>query len=256
MRLFQIFALGVALLAAPFAFAEEISHDVVILGEIHDNPAHHTVQARYLETLAPQVVVFEMLTPQEAAQLADVARAPDAMRQAVAGFHWSNIEDYAAVLAASPVIRAAALSREDIVQAFSEGAAAVFGSDANDFGLTEPLPEDQQATREDLQFTAHCEAMPREMMGGMVEAQRLRDAGFARAVLDAFDEYGAPVVLITGNGHARDDWGVPQVLRRVRPELSVLTIGQGEDGVAPDGGFGRVLFSPSIERPNPCDAFK
>lgn len=256
MRLVWIIALGVALMAAPFAFAGDTSHDVVILGEIHDNPGHHAVQVRYVQRLAPRAVVFEMLTPEEADMLADVPRNADAMAQAVEGFHWSNIKDYAAVLAVSSEIVGTALSREDMRAAFSDGAAQVFGPKAVEYGLDDPLPEAEQKAREALQFAAHCEAMPLAMMGGMVEAQRLRDAAFARAVLTALDTHGAPVVLITGNGHARNDWGVPAVLRHARTDLSVLSIGQGEDGLAPKGGFGIVLFSPSIERPNPCDAFK
>ncbi len=63
-----------------------------------------------------------------------------------------------------------------------EGAAAVFGAAAARFGLDAPLPEDEQAAREAEQAEAHCGALPAEMLPGMVEAQRLRDAALARAV--------------------------------------------------------------------------
>ena len=38
--------------------------DIVVLGEIHDNPEHHRVQAEIVAALAPAALVFEMI-PQE-----------------------------------------------------------------------------------------------------------------------------------------------------------------------------------------------
>ena len=43
--------------------------DVVILGEVHDNPAHHQWQAEALAVLSPAAVVFEMLTPGQAGRI-------------------------------------------------------------------------------------------------------------------------------------------------------------------------------------------
>jgi uncharacterized iron-regulated protein len=141
-------------------------------------------------------------------------------------------------------------------RAFTHGAAQVFGPDAETYGLTDPLSEDEQAIRELGQFDAHCAAMPFEMMGGMVQAQRLRDAAFARAVLDAIDTHGVPVMLITGNGHARLDWGVPANLARVRPSLKVTSIGQGERQEPPEGIFSWTLNgAPSPDRSDPCAVF-
>ena len=234
----------------------EWSGDVMIIGEYHDNPVHHAQQQNAVNEIRPAAVVYEMLTPEEEAALADVPRNPDAMRQATQGFHWTNIADYADVLARSPVIIGAALPRTTMRAAFSDGAAAAFGADAAQYGLSASLPSEQQATREALQFDAHCAAMPLEMMAGMVEAQRLRDAHFARTVLGALDRYGAPVILITGNGHARTDWGVPTYLTAVRPGLALESIGQGEDGVPPPGSFTWTLTdAPAPPREDPCAAF-
>ncbi|MEL6451277.1 MAG: ChaN family lipoprotein [Pseudomonadota bacterium] len=234
----------------------DFSGDVLLLGEFHDNPTHHAVQADAVRIIAPKAVVFEMLTPDEAQALTNVARSPAAMRGAVGDFHWSNIADYADILSASPVIVGAALSRDQMRAAFSNGAAPVFGPEAQLYGLTTPLPEDEQDIREALQFDAHCGAMPAEMMGGMVAAQRLRDASFARSVIAALDSYGSPVVLITGNGHARMDWGVPVYLSRARPDLAVTSVGQGEREEPPAGLYAWTLNSaPAPDRGDPCAAF-
>ena len=54
----------VDLSAAPMARMQ--SAEIVILGEIHDNPAHHQGQARLIGQIAPRAVVFEMLSPAQA----------------------------------------------------------------------------------------------------------------------------------------------------------------------------------------------
>ncbi|WP_168797818.1 ChaN family lipoprotein [Aliishimia ponticola] len=228
-----------------------------MIGEFHDNPHHHDVQAEALRQMSPKAVVYEMLTPQEAQHLGGVARTPQAMRVAVDGqVQWSNIEDYAEVLAESPVMMGAALPRDTVRAAFHAGAAQVFGEDAAAFGLDGPLLQSELDRRKQLQFEAHCQAMPLEMMGGMVEAQRLRDAAFARTVLEAVDNYGTPVVLITGNGHARSDWGVPAALAMARPGLTVLSVAQGEEGRPPQGEFDTILTSPpAVRSGDPCAAF-
>lgn len=166
-----ILAAVATLSTAAFLFAatdwSDFSGDVLIMGELHDNPQHHAEQARAVQIIQPKAVVFEMLTPEEAQSLADVPRDPDAMRGATESVQWSNIADYADILAASPVIVGAALSREQMRAAFGSGAAEVFGTGADIYGLTYPLPEEEQSIRELNQFNAHCEAMPLEMMGGM-----------------------------------------------------------------------------------------
>ena len=40
--------------------------DVVIMGEVHDNPQHHANQAAWVKDLRPAALVFEMLTPEQA----------------------------------------------------------------------------------------------------------------------------------------------------------------------------------------------
>lgn len=261
-RFLHTIVAGVVMAATPFStwatvdWAEQ-TQDVVIIGEFHDNPDHHANQAEAVRHIQPKAVVFEMLTPEEASRLVDVPRKKTAMEEAVQGFHWSNISDYADILAGSSRIMGAALERDEMRAAFADGAAAVFGAEADTYGLTAAVPEDQLATRKQLQFEAHCEAMPLEMMGGMVEAQRLRDAAFARTILEALDTHGAPVILITGNGHARSDWGVPFYLKQARPHLTVATIAQGEEGRDVPGRFDQaVLNASSPDRGDPCDAFR
>jgi uncharacterized iron-regulated protein len=102
---------------------------------------------------------------------------------------------------------------------------------------------------------AHCGALPAEVLPGMVQAQRLRDAALARAVVQAHRATGGPVVLITGTGHARRDRGVPAVLAQAMPDLSVLSVGQMEGSAGADPPFDRWIVTPALPRGDPCDAF-
>lgn len=233
--------------------------DIVVIGEVHDNPAHHRTQAEIVARLKPTAVVFEMLSPQQAAQITpELLSDPDALRRALdwEASGWPDFAIYAPVFAASAGARiyGAAVEIEEVRRAMSDGAAAVFGEGADRFGLAEQLDEAEQRLREAGQMEAHCNALPEDMLPGLVEAQRLRDARFARTVVGAREQHGAPVVLITGNGHARTDWGVPAVVRQAG-DFSVLGIGQLEHREA-DPQFDFWIVTDPFPRPDPCLAFQ
>lgn len=249
-------ALGLCLAALPAA-----AQDIVILGEVHDNPAHHAEQAARVAALKPRALVFEMLTPDQAARLTpDLIADPEAMAEALgwASSGWPDFAMYHPIFAAAPeaAIFGALVPREAARAVLEGGLAESFGDGADAYGLTEPLPEAEQAAREALQLAAHCDALPEEMLPGMVAVQRLRDAVLARAVIRAMEETGGPVAVITGNGHARRDWGVPSYLARVAPDLEVFVLGQTEEGAPLQGGFDEVVSAPAVARPDPCAAFR
>lgn len=263
------FALTLCLIAAT-AQAEEImpdalgglSADVLILGEVHDNPAHHANQARAVVALGPAALVFEMLTPDLAAAVTDANRADASALRAALDWDasgWPDFAMYHPIFTAAPQARiyGGALPRDKVRRSVTEGAAAVFGAGAARFGLTTPLPAAEQAEREADQMEAHCNAMPAEMMPGMVEAQRLRDAALASATLQAIADTGGPVAVIAGSGHARRDWGVPAALALAAPELSVITVGQieAEGAAEPGQPFDHWIVTEPTPREDPCAAF-
>ena len=59
---------GATLFAAPFAVSASTvelpekaqTAEVVFLGEQHDNPQHHEIQAKWVKHLSPRAIVFEM----------------------------------------------------------------------------------------------------------------------------------------------------------------------------------------------------
>jgi uncharacterized iron-regulated protein len=237
------------------AFAQA-GFDVVVLGEVHDNPAHHAEQARIVAEIGPRAMVWEMMTPEGAARLAGVdlseaAAVAEALDWAARG--WPDFGMYHAVMLAAPgtVHLGAEWARADVTRAMEEGAAAVIGGG---WGLG-PLAAEDQAAREAEQAEAHCGALPAEMLAGMVEVQRLRDAGMARAAVAALDAQGGPVVVITGTGHARADVGVPAAIRAERPEVSVWALGQMEADPGPGAPFDAVRVTAPVARPDPCVVF-
>ncbi|MET4102101.1 putative iron-regulated protein [Roseovarius sp. MBR-78] len=249
-------ALGFCLAALPAA-----AQDVWILGEVHDNPAHHAMQADRVMAIAPRALVFEMLSEAQAdrvspALIADRQAMAEALDWAASG--WPDFSMYHPIFVAAPeaAVYGAQVPREETRAVFDGGLAESFGDGAATYGLTEPLPETEQAAREALQMAAHCDALPEEMLPGMVAVQRLRDAVLARAVVQAMEETGGPVAVITGNGHARRDRGVPSYLGRVAPDLEVFVLGQTEDGAPLQGGFDEVVSTPAVDRPDPCAAFR
>lgn len=265
MRWIAIFALLGAPVAAenitPAALDSLPAADVYVLGEVHDNPVHHLNQARAISALRPAAVVWEMLTAEQAQRMPVDRSDANLVAEALGwdGTGWPEFSLYAPILQAAGAAQhfGAALPRQVARLAFADGAAAVFEGDAERYGLNAALPADQQAIRETLQFDAHCEAMPLDLMPGLVEAQRLRDAQLAQVVVEAFAATSGPVAVITGNGHARQDWGVPAVLQRAAPSLRVVSLGQieGEWGDDP-APWDLWIITEAHPRNDPCAAFQ
>jgi len=233
--------------------------DIFVLGEVHDNPWHHVQQAQIVGDVMPGAIVFEMLTPGQA-QIAATLDRRNAEKMAAAldwqSYGWPDFGMYHAIFTAAPdaVIYGADLPGEQLRMAMNRGAVAAFGSEAALYGLS-PLSPELQMQREAEQAEAHCNAIPADILPGMVAVQQLRDAHFARVVLQAYAETGGPIVLITGSGHARTDIGVPAALRHARPNLTVWALGQLEsaDTAMP---FEAVNVTGPVERPDPCLAFQ
>lgn len=246
----------------PDVVAQMRGADVVILGEVHDNPVHHEVQAQIIRALGPRAVVFEMLSPKMALQVNTYASDDLGPLGSEIGWEkagWPDFAIYQPIFEALGDAQAvgAAAPHQMVRGAFAQGAAAVFEGDAARFGLQEDLPKKEQTAREEMQFAAHCSAMPMDMMGAMVEAQRLRDAHFSARTLLALETHGAPVVVITGNGHARRDWGMPHALANAAPEVRIFSLGVLEKPArVDDPRYDAVIVTEEALREDPCAAFE
>ena len=195
----------------------------MVLGEYQDNPSHHQIQADFAARLQPRALVFEMLTAAQAKRAAGVSHGDMQALETALGWQgsgWSSFEHYFPIFAAAPeaAVFGAAVPRAQARLALNAGLVDSFGPEAARFGLAEPLPEHEQTARQAVQMAAHCDALPVQMLPGMVDIQRLRDGRLAQSALN-----GGPVAVITGNGHARTDWGLALCSAR-RPLCDALRL--------------------------------
>ncbi|ARC90454.1 hypothetical protein B5V46_04705 [Rhodovulum sp. MB263] len=243
----------------PAAFASLPAADVVVLGETHDNPEQHANQAAAVRALSPKALVFEMLTPEQAAKVTPGLRLDGVALGQALGWEasgWPDFAMYFPIFSAAPEARifGAALPRDEVRRAVSDGSAAVFGAAAGIYGLDTPLPAAELEARVRDQREAHCNALPEPLLPGMVEAQRLRDAALARAARQALDETGGPVAVIAGNGHARIDWGLPAAFALVAKGARLISVGQIEVAATGVPPYDYWLVTGAAERDDPCAA--
>ena len=222
------------------ALARAGASDFVLLGEKHDNPDHHRLQAWLVESLARAgrrpAVVFEMIPLDREATL-DAAIAahpddPDAIAVALDWAHggWPDFALYrpifAAALAARLPIEAGDLSRAQLAQLRRSGLASLPAAERARLALDPPPSEDARRAFADEVREAHCGMAPEAMIDAMIDVQRARDATLADALLASGRSDGG--VLIAGAGHVRRDRGVPLYLERRAPARRVLALAFSE----------------------------
>ncbi len=256
----------------------------VLLGEKHDNPDHHRIQAWIVEAMVRRgrapAIVFEMLAEDQVTALAnhlaahpgDAAGIGEAVGWAETGWpDWSLYEPIAAAaLAAGGPILAGNLARASVRAITREGVASLGAKRIAALGLDRPLePVLAGRLRRDI-VESHCSQLPETMIGPMAAAQTAKDAQMADALHHGVGLAGRRngAVLIAGAGHARSDLGVPWYLRRVARGERIVSIGLIEaaadatDPRAYASGFDSdhlpfdfVWFTPRLDDKDPCAAF-
>lgn len=245
-----------AFVSAEDMFARSAGARHVILGETHDNPEHHRLQRLALEALAarggPRLLAMEQFDSEHQPAI-DAARANGADAEALAdagkfdrkGWNWPLYRPLVqfAVERGWP-LAAANLSRAEARHIVADPALS---------GLPPAPPGLKSALERDL-IDGHCGQAPEpKRLSGMVEAQRARDARMARALKGR-------TVLITGNGHARRDRGVPlYVADGDIVSIALVEVQAGKrrpqdyfDGFYSEASFDYVWFTPRAPRADPC----
>lgn len=246
--------------------AAELAHrPIVLLGEVHDNVSQHRVRAeavrRLLEGGARPAIAFEQFdrerqadidrarreSPPEGTSLADhVIAAARAPRD---GWDWTQYRPFIelALQYDLPIV-AANLSRASAARVAREGAVAAF-SEEELRALALDRFDSLLPAQEKIVQAGHCDLLPPSALSGLARAQVARDAVLAQS-LGPYLARG--VILLTGNGHARRDIGVPRHL----PEpdrLRSWSIGLLEEGSSEHSSLFDVAFLTSRqERPDPC----
>lgn len=252
--------------------------DAVLLGETHDNPDHHALQAwtlrRVLDSGKRPLVAFEMFDASQQERLdtyvrenpLDAAGLGPAVAWEKSGWpDWSHYRPIAeAALLGGATLASANLARADLRRI----AKGDIPDTLNQLGLDKALaPPVQQAMEQEI-TAGHCGMLPAAMVPGMVQVQRARDAVMARALADGLDLRGS-AVLIAGAGHTRTDRGVPAQLAAIAPTKRSLAIAflevredktdpatYGELFDSPSVPFDAVWFTPRAEREDQCEGLK
>ena len=239
---------------------------IVLLGEVHDSVAQHALRAQalrrvVLELGARPAIAFEQFDRDQQQAVDRALQEPGDAASRVSrlielagarGWNWELYRPYLvlAVEQKLPIV-AANLSRAQAMQVAREGIEAVFAADQRAaLGLDRIAPDLQQAQEHEIEL-GHCGRVPQEALPALARAQIARDAMLAQAIAPFFDR---GVVLLTGNGHARRDIGVPRHLA-AHDRARAISIGLLEDDeraaeLAAD--FDVALLTAVQQRPDPC----
>ncbi len=256
--------------------------DFVLLGEKHDNPDHHRIQAWLLRQMIATgrrpAVAFEMLTQsQQAALDAHLAASPGDAAGLGAALGWKEPgwPDWAmyqpiaeAALSAAAPLLAAGPDRE-ATRAVARGGLDALGPErVRTLRLNEPPSASMRAEMRKVVDESHCFQLPASMLDAMVNVTHAKDAVMADRMIRGAAMAGRDsAVLITGTGHARADTAVPWHLRRLAAgrdsvAVAMVEVVAGETrpaayGKIYGGGlpFDFVWFTPRVDDDDPCQIY-
>jgi uncharacterized iron-regulated protein len=232
------------------------SKQIVLLGEIHDNAQQHAMRLIGFQNLLIEgkrpALLLEQFDRENQPAIDDVRKQyPNDVSRLVAagsagklGWNWAFYEPFLALAIKYelPII-AANVSSKDAMKAMRDGLAALDIS---------AIPNSQLITQQAQEiFNGHCQMMPMTSATRMVNAQVAKDIVMAQFVMQ-YQTRGA--VLLAGNGHVRNDIGIPVWLSRSARENSV-SIGLLENDSAPHV-FDVTIQTSAQNREDPCKAFR
>ena len=232
----------------------------VFLGELHDNPRHHQLQADMLRAIIEAgrgpAVAFEMLDVDQMMAV-KTATDPGAFGQATEweARGWPSYSMY------EPIVSLAMARRLPIVPTNLTGKqlmdAVKKGEAPQGMGFGKELDAKTRAAMADDIKESHCGHANDAMTDSMLHAQELRNAYMAQRMLAAATAGGT--VLIAGGEHARRDHGAPFYLAQapgVDPS-AIITVGfiESDEKVA-DSAYDVIWRTPPVKRPDPCVAFE
>ncbi|MFC6673669.1 ChaN family lipoprotein [Marinobacterium aestuariivivens] len=187
---------------------------LILIGEQHDNPRHHAVESLLLgELVRPgTAVVFEMLGPD--LPLADLGvtsskqELSTALEAGTGGWDWDSYAPlYRLTLEQGGKLVSGNLSREQINALYQGDETGLPEAETSSRGAISAAVRERLGEEIEQQ---HCEPVPEERLGPMVDIQLARDARMAAQLKQGADRQ--PAVLVAGGFHVRKDLGVPQQL--------------------------------------------
>lgn len=235
--------------------------DMLLLGEFHDNVFHHRERGVLIKLLAlPAMTVISEHLPAES-RVNFSGSTLSALE--LAGFD-KKAWDWPLHASLFDAIR---LTGNTLVGGnLAKGVSKDLAKNGRNI-LTRKMDEaieratlnvqSRQALDQDL-IDGHCGQLPEKYLPPMQLIQRATDSSFALSMLE-----NKPAILIAGNGHVRKDYGVPQVINSIAPEMKIISIGfhersNSEVNQTPsfNGLYDFVWLTEAASRPDPCAGFK
>lgn len=261
--------------------ADLMRAQVIFLGEVHDNPAHHRLQRQIIGQImadkAPAgALAMEQFDLSHQAELDRVQSLADVSVEQIVragrfdrqGWSWPQYRNLIALAHAHhwPII-ALNLSRRSAFAIARGGLAAASGPEQHvlrAFSSDLHLPLVQEAELERQLLSAHCGRIPAEYIPKLARAQVARDILMAHTLFRYLEKHpGVRLVAIVGRQHARKDRGAAYWLRRMAPTIRQVSIGltpvdtdrSSRSRLERTAGFDWRVLTPKVESGDPCARF-
>lgn len=255
---------------------EAIHHTrILLLGETHTNPDHHSGQADIIHQWMPAdrkvALVMEMLTYEQWQPYTNTHMRTEELKkklEELAGvWKWHLYQPLVQLKQDHqlPMI-GANLTREQRSQ-YASNDRCKMSREETTLDFCELMNDSQQAVVKQLIYDAHCNYLPYEHTGSLMNTQIAKDASFALSLGNVAATHKA--VLIAGAIHVRKDIGVPVHLQQLgETSISVAFINvdpeiidpeqyieQSEPDQSLNSQFDYVYFTPSERNQDPCVEF-
>ena len=247
-------------------FAALAEYDVVLLGERHDHPDHHQLQAIILEKVGQSAFVgFEMLDEKDALRLT-AGMSPDQVATATewAESGWPSFELYRPIF--------------NVVKRLNMTPLAIHPARNR---LMNRARQPEKFANENAEYLArlskqgianlqvdidrgHCGNAAGAMIDMMVGAQVFKDHWMASQISSVLNQQVDEStrrrrgVIIAGNGHVRKDYGLPNHLQLKTLSIGLIEVQKNQEKIAdyaPER-FDYVWFTPRLDDEDPCEKYK
>ena len=237
------------------------SADIVLLGELHDNPHHHQARASLIPQFATNkttIVAEHLPTGRRVTSTGESLSDLEAAGFNRDGWGWPLHQPlFESVLGRGYALIGGNLPAGFSKELMSQGQAAMSLTMARAYEQA-VLPAPARSRLEQDLIEGHCGKLPDKYLVPMKLVQRATDISMATALITH-----RPSVLVAGNGHVRSDYGVPQVLSVLEPSLKISSVGFYESGTdrtelikSLAGRYDFVWLTDDTQRTDPCADFK
>ena len=243
------------------------SSEFILLGEKHDNPDHHKIQAQILAKIqegnsSPILISFEMLndkTVLEAANWLSTADFAKAVKWEESG--WPDFSMYEPIFSVALEYKNTIVAGSPTPKEMMSVAKGTMDSEVLEtLGVLETWSVDREQDLEQEIIDSHCGYASEDMVEMMMRAQRYKDAMMAKSLRDQTSDYDKKI-LIAGGGHTRLDRGVAWYLdaEQKQKTISILPV-EVQDGIFDMTEYPKyadfIFFTPRVDQDDPCETYR